>query len=219
MKIIDIYSKYNIIPNLQLHQLRVAAVAKSIASKFKENVDEKDIVSACLLHDMGNIIKFDLQYFPEFLEPLGIEYWQNVKNSFIEKYGSDEHVATIKIAKEIGVSHGVIDCIEHIGFSIIKKNEAERHFGHKICNYSDMRVGPHGVLTIDERLKDARKRYENRVHTIASDRVVYETFIFALQNMEKQIQENIDIDLNDITDEHTKVLLEELKDFEIETHV
>ena len=40
-------------PGLQLHQLRVAAVGKLICEHLKKPVRTKDVVVACLFHDMG----------------------------------------------------------------------------------------------------------------------------------------------------------------------
>jgi 5'-deoxynucleotidase YfbR-like HD superfamily hydrolase len=56
--------------NLQLHQLRVAAVGQIICESIPDFDETEEVVTTCLLHDMGNIIKFDLNYFPEFLEPV-----------------------------------------------------------------------------------------------------------------------------------------------------
>ena len=71
MTILEIYEKYKIMPQLRTHMLRVAAVGKivcdAVNEKVKQNrgefVNTKNVVTACLLHDMGNIIKFDLNYF------------------------------------------------------------------------------------------------------------------------------------------------------------
>jgi len=58
-------------PQLDEHQLTVAAVADFICAHFNGNINRNNIVKACLLHDMGNIIKFDLsitnQIHPECL--------------------------------------------------------------------------------------------------------------------------------------------------------
>ena len=75
----EIYAEFKIMPNLQLHQLRVAAVGKLISEHFTVPVNVRDVVLACLFHDMGNILKFDLTQFPEFREPQGILYWEEVK--------------------------------------------------------------------------------------------------------------------------------------------
>ncbi len=65
----QIYNDYNILPLLQLHQLRVAGVAKLITESITIPVDAQAVVLACLFHDMGNIIKADFTYFPEALQP------------------------------------------------------------------------------------------------------------------------------------------------------
>ncbi len=57
--IIQIYSQYKIMPTLQQHQLRVAGVAKQICDSISEPIDKEVVVDVCLVHDMGNIIKFD----------------------------------------------------------------------------------------------------------------------------------------------------------------
>src|SRR3989338_7200834 len=115
----EIYAAYNIMPSLQLHQLRVAAVAKLLCEHLKKSVRTKDVVVACLFHDMGNIVKFQLGDIPEFLEPEGLAYWEGVKAEFIEKYGREQHAANETIAREIGLSEDVISCILAINFSKI----------------------------------------------------------------------------------------------------
>src|SRR3989344_2472976 len=102
MKITEIYEKYKIPPNLQLHQLRVAGVASIICDNFDKPLDKGSIITTCLLHDMGNILKFNFDIFPEeFYGKQGRAYWEKVKQEFKEKYGEDEHKATHAIAEEL----------------------------------------------------------------------------------------------------------------------
>ena len=77
----EIYEEYKIMPNLREHMLRVAGAASLICDNFTEPLNKEEIISACLLHDMGNIIKFKLDYFPEFNKPEKAEYWQNVQSA------------------------------------------------------------------------------------------------------------------------------------------
>lgn len=196
-------------PNLQVHQLRVAAVAKIIAENFNGDLDVESIITACLFHDMGNIIKSDLARFPEFVEEKGIEYWQSVKDEFVQKYGSDENVATRIIAKEIGLNASATECLNHIGFSNLSINEKGNSFENKICNYSDMRVGPHGIVSLEERYIDGRKRYATSKHVVASDK--YEELAQSGRVMENQIFSQSKIKPEDITDEKIKDLMEELR--------
>ena len=155
----DIYTEYKIMPSLQLHQLRVAAVAKLLCEHFKEPVKERVVVLACLFHDMGNIIKSDLGYFPEFVEPEGREYWEKVKADFVEKYGGNHHQANVVIAKEIHLPAASVAFINGIGFSKLAEVVADLSWERKIVQYADLRVGPHSVLLLKERLQEGRKRY------------------------------------------------------------
>ncbi len=196
-------------PNLQEHQLRVAAVAKTITDNFSGNLDVESIVTACLFHDMGNILKSDLARFPEFVEEKGIEYWQGVKDEFFQKYGPDEHVATHMIAKEIGLNSGATECLNHIGFSNLSINEIGDSFENKICNYSDMRVGPHGIISFEERLVDGHKRYSGSKHMVASEK--YEELAQSGRMIENQIFGQTKIRPEEITDEKIKDLMGELR--------
>ncbi len=209
----EIYSEYKIMPNLQEHQLRVAAVAKIITENFNKPLDLESIVTACLFHDMGNILKSDLARFPEFVEEKGIEYWQKVKDEFLQKYGPDEHVATQIIAKEIGLNVGATECLNHIGFSNLGRNEIGDSFENKICNYADMRVGPHGIISLEEHYIDGQKRYATSKHVIASEK--YEELANSGRIIENQIFSYTKIKPEEITDEKIKGLMEELRNKEI----
>jgi hypothetical protein len=205
----QIYSEYKIMPNLQLHQLRVASVAKIIAENFQGELNKEAIILGCLFHDMGNIIKSDLNYFPEFLKPEGFEYWKKVKDEYIQKYGAEEHLATVIIAEEIGISSDALRCLEHIGFSNANKNETGNSFENKICNYSDMRVDPFGIVSMEERIAEGRKRYQLRKHTISSDN--FEPLSQSLRNIEQQIFSKTRIKTDEITNEKVLGIMEELR--------
>jgi 5'-deoxynucleotidase YfbR-like HD superfamily hydrolase len=213
-KIIDIYKEYEIMPSLQQHMLRVAAAAYLICDNFDVNLPKNEIITACLFHDMGNIIKSDLKKFPDFLEPEGLSYWAQVKNKYIEKYGNEEHFATEVIAKEMDLPLKIVDIIKQIGFSNATKNELEKIFEYKICNYSDLRVGPYGVLSLNERTKEAHERYKDRKHSLSSDS--FESLSSSLKNVEKQIFERCKIKPEDINDESIAPIVLELKNFVIE---
>ena len=58
MNIIDIYNKYHLPKNLQMHMLRVAACSNLIIDNWKGiEIDKDAIIRVCLLHDMGNMVK------------------------------------------------------------------------------------------------------------------------------------------------------------------
>lgn len=122
-------------------------------------MDTDSVVMAALLHDMGNIIKFDLKMFPEFLKPEGYDYWKTVQDEYFVKYGKDEHEATYAIAKEIDVSNRVFELILVVGFAKAEDNFCHDDLEKKICAYSDHRVSPFGILSLDERMVEGHKRY------------------------------------------------------------
>ena len=150
-------------PQLAMHQLRVAAVAQQICAHIKESVNADLVIAACLLHDMGNILKFDLSQFPEFLQPEGAEYWQKVKDDYAQKYQTtDDHAATLAIVQEIGAPKRVGELVGIVGFVYGSANAETSDYDRKICAYADMRVGPHGILSLEERLMESAKRYSNQ---------------------------------------------------------
>ena len=204
-------------PNLRLHMYRVAGVASVICDNISENIDRESIIAACLLHDMGNIIKFKLDLFPTFLEPEGRDYWQTVQNEYFKKYGKDEHVATLDIAREIGVNHKVMHLLKNIGFTRAKENYESPDFDGKIAAYSDMRVEPHGVVSLEDRFRDGRKR--TRIHKPNShDESLFEEMSIYLRKIEKQIFEKTSIKADDIIDVKISDYVTKLADFEIIVH-
>jgi len=214
--ILEIYEQYKIMPNLSLHQLRVASVISLIIHNMDIEVDKDVAIQGGLLHDMGNIIKFDLNYFPEFNEPKGLEYWQNVQNEYFEKYGTDEHEATQKILKELNVNPRVIEVDSKMVFGNLCIDKEGNDWELKLLHYADMRVGPHGVLTYEERMEDAKKRYANKLDdemTREKDRK--EILLACGKEIENQIFEHCKIKPEDITDESISEILQELKGYMI----
>ena len=58
MNILEIYKKYHLPENLQMHMLRVAACSNLIIDNWKgKEIDKQSIIRVCLLHDMGNMVK------------------------------------------------------------------------------------------------------------------------------------------------------------------
>lgn len=219
MNILEIYEKYKIMPQLREHMLRVGAVAKIICdavnSAAQEKVNTRNVVTACLLHDMGNIIKFDLTFFPEFVQPESLEYWQNVKNGFVNKYGNNEHVATDKIVEEIGVGKEILDLLSLTGFSKVLQVLESKSLEQKICNYADMRVGPFGILSIKDRTDDGIKRNAKKTSDTKNVQVDFQKIVEGLKTLEDQIFTKTSIIPSSISDQTTKMVIEELKGWEI----
>lgn len=212
-KIRDIYEEYKIMPNLQMHQLRVAGVVSQLCDSLNLEVTKETLIITCLLHDMGNIIKSRLDYFPEFIQPEGLDYWQNVKYEFIQKYGDDEHEATVQIIKELGLSERVVSLAGENRFSYMCKHSEAEDLMQKLIHYADGRVGPHGILSYDERMNDANKRYKN--HKLSVEEEERDRLVNCGREIEKYIFSHSTIKPEDINDESIAPMIEELKNFEI----
>jgi hypothetical protein len=180
-------------------------------------VDTHAVVLACLFHDMGNIIKFD------FSLPLGdkaedIPHWRHVQKEFIRQYGTDEHTATIDIAKEIGVSRAVIELINSIGFSKLDHVRDMGSLEQKICEYADLRVAPTGVVLLNERIREGRERYQARADLrsdLALDDGRHGTLVVAAHEIEQQIFAHTSIKPEDITDESVGPTIDALRSYSV----
>lgn len=212
--IADAYAGYSIMPALQLHQLRVAAVARMICDHLAESIDAHPIVLACLLHDMGNIIKSDLHTFPEFSEPEGVAHWQLVKDDFIFRFGTDEHRASIAIARELGVPDEVVRLIDGVGFSNLEHTRDHASPEQKIVEYADLRVGPHGVLSLEGRVYEARERYLRNPHPdMPTDSTRHAELFAAARAIEADIFASALISPGDITEEAVRPIAEGLRSY------
>jgi len=159
---------------------------------------------------MGNIIKFDLSQIHNFLnQDVDINYWIRVQEEFKKKYRNNEHEAHWQIAKEIGVSDRILELIGCISFKGAAQNAAGQDFGKKIVHYSDGRVGPKGVVSLEERFADLRNRY--RQH--GDNTPERDNFENALRQIEKQIFARSVISPSDINPASVSKKIEELKNF------
>lgn len=211
----EVYATYKIPPHLQEHMLRVAAVANLICDQVKGDkgaVNTHQVVSVCLLHDMGNIIKFKLTYFPDLIPPDQIPYWQSVKDEYIQKYGPNEHDATYAICEELGLST-LRPFLERVGFSNTCVAAGCDSFEQKICTYADMRIGPRGVLSIDERTRDGQARFKDRGGK--DEKSFFDARVACLQDLEKQICSRTDISPEAITSEAIEPYIQKLKTFNL----
>lgn len=182
---------------------RVTAVAEIITQNIEvPDLDPNLISKTCLLHDTGNIIKFDLENQYELIgEPEDKkEYWNQIRSEYRLKYKNDEEYATEKIAEEIGASKAIQSLIKKLHESDQVDVLASTNFNLKICKYADMRVGPWGVTSIKERWDDITKRYKNANHDL-SNAIKNERMKNVSLEIESQLQEYSSINLKSIDDQ------------------
>lgn len=214
----QIYDEYTIIPILRMHMYRVAGVASFICKNFQDASDLKEVISACLLHDMGNILKFNFNVLAEAFEPQGKEHWASVQKNFRNTYGEDEHEATYAIARELNVSDRVHELIQSIGFGRVCGVYENGDFAKKTCTYADQRVGPFGVLPLRDRISEGHKRHTYG-KKVMNDEKIFQEHVSCFEGIEKQIFEHLRIQPSDIDDTVVNPEVERLKGFTLKTKV
>jgi 5'-deoxynucleotidase YfbR-like HD superfamily hydrolase len=215
MKISEVYKKYNIPENLQEHMYRVAAVGFIVAELLEKKIelDVDIIVTELLLHDMGNIVKFDFGPHIKFSEE-ETERLKKVRAEFIAKYGNEEHIATSKIAEELGVDIRVQELLEDCGSSKLAMAIDSTDWYAKICTYADLRVAPYGVVSVEERFNDVIKRYEGRDHALANREKTEKKKELGLI-LEQQIQEQSSSPLSLINDAMIAPIVKGFKNYNL----
>lgn len=212
MKIAQLYEKYQIMPQLITHQLRVGAIGKMVAKNWKSKVDVELTTQLCLLHDMGNIVKFDLAHTKEEVYGMikDIEYWQQVQKEVWEKYGNNAHEATIGILRAAKLDKFVsyINEEEKLYFAEAGENELKQaNIESIILMYADCRVKPQGVVSYRERIDDLKTRYGG-----GKTKTWYKWTYWFDEWMQQQVQ----INLEEITEEAVNPQFEELLGYNIE---
>ena len=98
MNIIEIYNKYHLPDNLQMHMLRVAASSNLIIDNWNgPKIDKEAIIRVCLLHDMGNMVKIPEDFSDD-------EKFVKIRRKYLEKYGTNDHEINLEIGKLEGLS-------------------------------------------------------------------------------------------------------------------
>lgn len=212
-----IYQNYALPLVLQNHMLRVAAVGKWIIEHWNNHsikLNEEDIIEVLLLHDIGNIVKGEddnfKALFPDTYDMESFEYWVNMRNWIREHYGNNDLQATQNIVKEIGISEKLREMIEKKQFYNNRKTYENTDYAIKICAYADQRVAPEGIMSLNGRLNEAIKRYQN-VKDASVNRSDRKVLIQFAKKIEEQIFENVNGTPDQITDESVEVYISDLK--------
>ncbi len=203
-----IYADYFIPKNLQMHMRLVAGVAQKICENSKEKVDEEKIIAVALIHDLGNIVKMKFEgETAKFLlqeDFQKIDFYKAKKEEFAKKYGANDKTANYAMAKELGVEDGLLKLIDLPSAIKIKgeKYSTTNNFTKLVLLYSDMRVSPSGVVSMNERLGEFAKRYSIKDYPEKLNHS--KVFCKAAQEIEKKVFEKVNLRPEDINKETVK---------------
>jgi hypothetical protein len=168
-----------------------------------------------LLHDMGNVVKMNLtkkEYLPP--ENQDISYWEDLQNKYIARYGTDDHIVTYNILAELGLDKDYLWLVLNKIFINNEMIANSNNYELKICAYADQRTGPNGIVTLQERFDELRRRYGNNPQaSINHPRAQY--LISAAYNIERQILQYTSVDLFQITDREISLEMENLNKYRV----
>lgn len=209
MNILEIYNKYHLPENLQMHMLRVAACSKMIIDNWNgPKIDKEAIIKVSLLHDVGNIVKIPENFSQD-------EGFRKIRKKYFDKYGTNDHEINLEIGRKEGLNKKELEILDgkrsRKNEETLKSNSYER----KISAYCDQRVSPNGVVSIKERLEDAKIRYKDKPLSVWSNKEKADYMIECSLEIEKQIMGYCKISPEKINDESIEKYIEELKKYEI----
>lgn len=191
MTVSELYDHFQLNQNLRLHQLRVAYFTQMLLKAWTGPVlDKTFIVVAALTHDLGNLVKFDLEKHYDLLGPdvKDVGYWRKRQLKMIQLYGKDEHIATLAMLEAQSVRADLIalltelfDCSRALDFS-------KASWPCKLVYYADSRTGPVGYVSLAERKADALERYPDKYTSLELD-----TMFLTLSRLEADLDQHITV--------------------------
>jgi hypothetical protein len=208
MKVVQAYSEYMVPTNLREHMLRVTALGKIITTNWTgAEIDQQAIIEACLGHDIPKPMNFDLTKQAEYGMPLEeIDNLEKLQKRLKSRYGEDEHEAAVKVCEEIGCSQKVVKVVSKLEWSYVPELMKQNDLEPMITVYCDMRIGPKGILLLEQRLADLKSRTNTSEH---------EKNVKNGKLLEKLIKENCRVNLDMVTNEQTNGFFDELLNFEL----
>lgn len=197
-----LYDRLYIPDNLRTHMFRVASVVELIHDHWKgEPVDFRSTVAAALLHDLGNIVRFNLDSeTSRRLMGDSVQYWKGKQKEAIARYGSEEHAATLKMMDESGIDGKVRSIVRE--YNAIGLSKEAGKLEAKVCEYADARVGAYGVVSVAERFSRLRERRRDSILEIMDQ------LEDAAISMEREVLSNTDLSPEGITDASIAIYLE-----------
>ena len=208
MNIIEIYNQYHLPENLQMHMLRVAACTNLILDKWTgKPIDRKAITRVSLLHDMGNMVKI-----PE--EGQDREFIV-IRRKYFEEYGTNDHEINMVIGKNQGLNNKELEILDGKRSRKNEQTAKSDNYEIKICAYCDQRVAPDGVVSLKERLEDAKIRYKDKPLSVWSNEEKANQLIKWALEIEKQVMECCRLKPEDINNQSIQTYIDRLKEYEI----
>ena len=208
MNILKIYNQYHLPENLQMHMLRVAACTNLILDNWMgKTIDRKAVTRVSLLHDMGNMVKIpEKGQDREFIV---------IRRKYFKEYGTNDHEINMLIGKNLGLNKKELEILNGKRSRKNEQTAKSDNYEIKICAYCDQRVAPDGVVSLKERLEDAKIRYKDKPLSVWSNEEKANQLIKWALEIEKQVMECCRLKPEDINNQSIQTYIDRLKEYEI----
>ena len=208
MNILEIYNQYHLPENLQMHMLRVTACTNLILDNWTgKSIDREAITRVSLLHDMGNMVKIPEEgQDREFIE---------IRRKYFEEYGTNDHAINMVIGKKEGLTEKELEILDGKRSRKNEQTAKSDNYEIKICAYCDQRVAPDGVVSLKERLEDAKRRYKDKPLSVWSNEEKANQLIKCALEIEEQIMKYCNLEPGDINNQSIQIYIDRLKEYEI----
>jgi predicted HD phosphohydrolase len=184
-----------------------------IADHWKDsNIDKDTLIKCALVHDLGNLVKFNFEINPEFWgsEKSNTDYWRTKQKEMVAKYGATDNEATSKILKEMRFPKDLIELIYSKRFANSVHTLESDNLILKILHYSDLRTLPLKIGTLEDRFDDIRGRMPQY-----NKRADLADLFNACRGIEKQIQLHVDVSLSQINSDSIEYTDEDFLNIEV----
>ena len=209
MNILKIYNQYYLPENLQMHMLRVTACTNLILDNWAGMpIDRKAITRVSLLHDMGNMVKI-----PE--EEIQDKDFIELRRKYYKKYGTNDHEINMVIGEKVGLTDKELDILDGKRSRKNEQTAKSDNYEIKICAYCDQRVAPDGVVSLKERLEDAKIRYKDKPLSVWSNEEKANQLIKCALEIEKQVMRYCKLKPESINNQSIQPYIDRLKEYEI----
>lgn len=192
MTIQDIYNHYTILPSLQQHMLRVGAFTISILNSIRKSnisINEQSCISTALLHDLWNIVKFDMSLYPQLFEPKWLAYWTKRKNETLETYWFPADMATLAMIDSLNLqpwTKQLVNTFLHNHFHNALHDWLPLEV--LIIHFADMNIWKEGYLHRRQRCKKLWKRHmRNKWYSQSKANKVVQELMTACSTVEKKL--------------------------------
>lgn len=199
----EIFERYQLPELLQIHLWRTASLMEYLLKQWRgPKLNHQLLIETMLLHDLGNLVKFDLTNTAPImlLPPPELEKYRSLQAIWHQKYGTQVDAVTVQLINELKLVNGpaIRQIILTHSDSTLPTTVTNQDWSQKLCDYADFRIAPHGLVTLQERFADLAKRYAGRTNDWNTTAKV-SAKLALFQSIETQLQAHLAVGLNAIT--------------------